>query len=131
MPPEVLYKKGVLTNFAKFIVKHLGQSFFLNKVAGLRPATLLKKILWHRCFSVDFVKITFTTSHLRAIASETTAFCRSVFITLSIIFDREISCDNGFGWKLPKIAIYLFSQKTPSNVFDRLLIHLFTCFINC
>ena len=23
---------------------------------GLRPATLLKKRLWHRCFSVDFVK---------------------------------------------------------------------------
>ena len=45
MPPEVLYKKGVLTNFAKFIVKHLGQSFFFNKVAGLRPATVLKKIL--------------------------------------------------------------------------------------
>ena len=27
-----------------------------NKVAGLRPATLLKKRLWHRCFLVNFVK---------------------------------------------------------------------------
>ena len=27
-----------------------------DKVAGLRPATLLKKRLWHRCFPVDFVK---------------------------------------------------------------------------
>ena len=27
-----------------------------NKVAGLRPATLLKKWLWHRCFPVNFVK---------------------------------------------------------------------------
>ena len=27
-----------------------------NKVAGLSPATLLKKRLWHRCFPVDFVK---------------------------------------------------------------------------
>ena len=25
-----------------------------NKVAVLRPATLLKKRLWHRCFGVDF-----------------------------------------------------------------------------
>ena len=29
---------------------------FFNKVTGLRPATLLKKSLWHRCFPVDFVK---------------------------------------------------------------------------
>ena len=29
-------KKGALTNFAKFTGKHLCQSLFLNKVAGLR-----------------------------------------------------------------------------------------------
>ena len=27
-----------------------------NKVADLRPATLLKRRLWHRCFPVNFVK---------------------------------------------------------------------------
>ena len=26
---------------------------FFNKVAGLRPATLFKKRLWHKCFSVN------------------------------------------------------------------------------
>ena len=31
-------KKGVLRNFGKFTVKHLCQSLFFNKVAGLRPA---------------------------------------------------------------------------------------------
>ena len=36
-------KKGVLRNFTKFTGKHLSQSFFFNKVAGLRPATLLKR----------------------------------------------------------------------------------------
>ena len=35
------------------------QSLFFNKVAGLRPATLLKKRLWHRCFSVNFAKFLF------------------------------------------------------------------------
>ena len=55
-PPEVFYKKGVLKNFAKFTGKYLSQSLFLNKVAGLRPATLLKKRLWHRCFPVNFAK---------------------------------------------------------------------------
>ena len=49
-------RKGVLRNFVKFTGKHLCQSLFLNKVSGLRPATLLKKRLWHRCFPVNFVK---------------------------------------------------------------------------
>ena len=42
---EVFCKKGVLRNFAKFTGKHLCQSLFFNKVAGLRPACLLKKRL--------------------------------------------------------------------------------------
>ena len=49
-------RKGVLRNFAKFTGKHLRQSLFFNKVAVLRPATLLKKRLWHRCFPVNFAK---------------------------------------------------------------------------
>ena len=49
-------KKGVLRNFTKFPGKHLCQSLFFNKVAGLRPATLLKRRLWYRCFPVNFVK---------------------------------------------------------------------------
>ena len=49
-------RKGVLKNFAKFTGKHLCKSLFFNEVAGLRPATLLKKRLWHRCFPVNFAK---------------------------------------------------------------------------
>ena len=49
-------RKGVLRNFVKFIGKHLRQSLSFNKVAGLRPATLLKKRLWHKCFPVNFAK---------------------------------------------------------------------------
>ena len=43
--PEMFYKKGALRNFTKFTGKHLCQSLFFNKVAGLRPATVLKKRL--------------------------------------------------------------------------------------
>ena len=43
--PEVFCKKGVLRNFTKFTGKHLCQSLFFNKVAGLWAATLLKKRL--------------------------------------------------------------------------------------
>ena len=54
--PEVFCKKGGLRNFEKFTEKHLWKSFFFNKVAGLRPATLLKRRPWRRCFPVKFVK---------------------------------------------------------------------------
>ena len=53
---EVFCKKRVLINFAKVTGKHLCQSLLFDKVAILRPATLLKKRLWHRCFPVNFLK---------------------------------------------------------------------------
>ena len=59
-------KKGILRNFTKFTGKYLCQSLFFNKVAGLSPATLLKKRLWHRCFRVNFARFTrtpFLTEH--------------------------------------------------------------------
>ena len=49
-------RKDVLRDFAKLTGKHLCQSLFFNKVTHLRPATLLKKRLWHRCFPVNFAK---------------------------------------------------------------------------
>ena len=55
-------KKGVLRNFAKFIGKHMCRSLFFNKIAGLGPATLLKRRLWHRCFSMNFEKFQRTPS---------------------------------------------------------------------
>ena len=59
--------KGVLKSFTKFTEKHLCQSVFLNKVAGLRPLTFLKKRLWHRYFLVNFAKFLrapFFTEHV-------------------------------------------------------------------
>ena len=61
-------KNGAIRNFTKFTGKHLCQSFFFNKVAGLSPSTLLKKRLWHRCFLVNFMKFLrkpFFTEHFR------------------------------------------------------------------
>ena len=60
---EVFCKKDVLQNFSKFTENHL---FFSGD--RLRPATLLKKRLWHRCFPLNFVKFLrtpFYTEHLR------------------------------------------------------------------
>ena len=66
--PEVFCKKGVFRNFAKFTGKHLCQSLFFTKVAGLRPVTLLKKETLVQVFSCEFCAIfksTFFTEGLR------------------------------------------------------------------
>ena len=49
-------KKGVLRNLTKLTGKQMCQSLFVNKVAGLKSAVLLKKRLWHRYFPVNFTK---------------------------------------------------------------------------
>ena len=46
--PDVFCKYGVLRNFAKFTGKHLCQSLYFNKVAGLRK---------HLCQSLYFNKV--------------------------------------------------------------------------
>ena len=40
---EVFCEKGVPENFEKFTGKHLCQRLFFNRIAGLKPATLLIK----------------------------------------------------------------------------------------
>ena len=45
-----------LKNSTKFTGRHLCQSLFLNNVAGIRPATLLKKRPCRWCFPMNFVK---------------------------------------------------------------------------
>ena len=55
--PEVFCKRDVLRNFAKFTGKHLCERLSFKKVAGLRPATLLKKSLWHKCFPVNLATL--------------------------------------------------------------------------
>ena len=64
---DVLCEKVFLEIYAKFTGKHLCQSPLFNKVAGLSPATLLKKRPWHRRFPCNFAKFLstpFYTEHL-------------------------------------------------------------------
>ena len=72
-PPEMFFKKSVLRNFAKLTAKKpVPESLYLIKLQAW-PATLLKKRLWHRCFPVNFAKIsknTFFTEHLWLTASD-------------------------------------------------------------
>ena len=56
-PPGAFCKKLCSWKFHKIHRKAPVPETFYNKVAGLRPETLLKKRLWYRYFSVTFVKI--------------------------------------------------------------------------
>ena len=65
---KVFCEKGVLRNLTIIHRKTPVQKSLFNKVPGLRPATLLKRRLWHKCFLVNFVKslrTLFYTEHLR------------------------------------------------------------------
>ena len=67
---------GVLRYFAKFTGKRPCQCLFLNKIACLRPAILLKKRL-AQMFSCEFCEIsknTFSREHLRTTATEKPIF---------------------------------------------------------
>ena len=66
---EVFCRKVIIKNFAKFT----------GKQQCLRPATLLKKRLWHSCFPVNFAKF------LRTPFLQNTSGCcflRFLFITV-------------------------------------------------
>ena len=52
--PEVLYKKGVLRNFAKFTGKHLCQSLFFNR-------NFIKKETLAQVFYCEFCEISKNT----------------------------------------------------------------------
>ena len=55
---------------------------FFNKVTGLRPVTLLKKRLWHRCLPVNFTKFlrtVFFTSQNTSVS----CFCKCLKIQFS------------------------------------------------
>ena len=69
--PEVFCKKGVLKNFAKFTGKHLCQSSFFNKVAGLRR-NFIKKETLAQVFSCEFCEI-----------FRNTFFCRTPLVAAS------------------------------------------------
>ena len=57
--PELLCKKSVLRNFAKFTGKHLCQRLFFDKGAGLRPnaCNFIKKQSLAQVFPCEFCEI--------------------------------------------------------------------------
>ena len=83
-------EKGVLINFTKFTEKHPCKSLFFNKVAGLRPATLLKKSLLHRCFPVNFANFLRTPFLQNTSGRLLLPFNIEIFSTFTFYLGRNI-----------------------------------------
>ena len=86
-PLEVFYNKGGPRNFTKCTGKHLCQSFFFNKVAGLRPeaCNFIKNEALAQVFFCEFCEIsknTLFTEHLWTTASECWQHFRVTFKTV-------------------------------------------------
>ena len=65
---QMLYKIGVLNNFARFTGKHLRWSLFLNKVGRSQACIFITKETPTQVSSCEFYEIfknTFLTEHLR------------------------------------------------------------------
>ena len=124
--PELFCEKNIPINFVKFTGKQLCQSPSFNKVLGLRPATLLKKWLWHRCFPVNFAKFLrrpFLTKHFwwLPLRAECMILTYSIqFISISVFFLWHRNSDlqkiyipkcTMFHWPKSLYNIFYFAEK--------------------
>ena len=91
--PEMFCKKGVLRNFANFTRKHLSQSLFLNKVAGISPAQVFS------CEFCKFLRTPFLTEHPR-------------WLLLIVAVSASVSIDTIF----PSWYFSFFSQPFFTNI---------------
>ena len=126
----MFYKKGVFKNFSKFTGKHLCQSLLFNKVAGLRPVTLLKMRLWYRCSPVNFEKSLRKPFFYRKLPGD--CFCSLFRIICYSVLNLDSSGDlnlcillfklwdeclvkcqcyqeNGLNWEIYIISIYFWT----------------------
>ena len=83
--PEMLCKKGVIRNFAKFTGKQPSQRLFFNKVAGLRPkaCNFIKKESLSQVFSCGICEISRTTFFYRRPLVDASVFSKICFIKSS------------------------------------------------
>ena len=67
-------------------------AYLLNKIAGLKPVTLLKKRAWHRFFPVNFAKFlrtTFLIEHLQWLCLKLFLECQSIwYFNRNTIYSR-------------------------------------------
>ena len=109
-PVGVFYRKAAPKNFAKFTWKHFVRVSFLNKAAGLRSPTLLKKRFWHKSFSCKFCQVfknTFFIEHPRATISVHNYALEFKLVFWLLLVEIGI----GFTWNSFVIKIHKCPQK--------------------
>ena len=86
------------------------ESLFLNKVAGVRPATLLKRRLWFRYFSMNFAK--FLISFLQNTSRRLFLLvCFILNFKYKILFQKYDSTDTAKSLKYPALNVRAFNNK--------------------
>ena len=94
-----------------------GQSLFFNKVTGLRPATLLKKRLWHRCFPVSFVKF------LRKLFLHSTSGRLLLSRTWDLTSQHKIGLLSTKNVALTRLSCLTVSWMTMTSSFEHLILN--------
>ena len=126
--PEAFCKKGVFKNIGKFTGKHLCKIFFFNRnVVGLRPATLLRKRLLHRCFPVNF-PIFLRTPFLQNTSGDCFCLLKRSFILIVI---NPLSCTDEEDRGKFTCFSYVFSYSKSKYVMSLLLYNLLAIKLPC
>ena len=81
--PEVFCKKGVVRNFAKFTAKHLCQSLFFNKVAGLRPFFI--EHLWRLILKTIATLFSIEKASRNRVSFFSTLFLTEVKVSINVL----------------------------------------------
>ena len=75
--------KGVLRNFAKFTAKHLCQSLFFNKVAGLRPFFI--EHLWRLILKTIATLFSIEKASRNRVSFFSTLFLTEVKVSINVL----------------------------------------------
>ena len=105
-PPEVFWKKSVLTNFAKFTGKHLFQGLFFDKVVGWGLQIYYKSdpfLLW---IMRNFQDHLFYSEHLRTAGSR--KFLFSFEFLIYLIFNQVYIM---LIYRLLSLQVYVTNRK--------------------
>ena len=108
------------------------KSLFINKVVGLRPATLLKKRPWYRHFPVNFLKFIRTPCLQNSSGRLLLFFITSFLFTFSVIvwelilsnkqiFDTRVILAERHLWKQVSVFIFLYKNMLMKYFFKDLL----------
>ena len=121
-PPEVFCKKRYSQKFCEIYRETSMPESLFNKVAGLRPATLFKRRLWHRCFPLGDCFYRFPMSYRKE--------------TFIIFYDFSVKAYQSFiqGVEQDRMVCFMycffFIFNTILNCFPMLLQKLFDFFFS-